>query len=145
MGLFGTLNKMSGYSEENMIKSFNEILPAIGSKALCPIGVSFKVKTLLSSKPTGSGFVTLTDTNHLVIYTVIPFKSAAIYNFHSPKKLSIKDTVANQKIISAKLFNLRSQEFDDLLFQTGSKIDGFPHQAEHFANFISTLQQFVTE
>ena len=62
MSLFGTLNKMSGYSEENMIKSFNEILPAIGSKALCPIGVSFKVKTLLSSKPTGSGFVTLTDT-----------------------------------------------------------------------------------
>ena len=109
------------------------------------IGVSFKVKTLLSSKPTGSGFVTLTDTNHLVIYTVIPFKSAAIYDFHSPKKLSIKDTVANQKIISAKLFNLRSQEFDDLLFQTGSKIDGFPHQAEHFANFISTLEQFVTE
>ena len=40
MGLLGALNKMSGYSAENMNKVFDEFLPAIDSKAICPIGIS---------------------------------------------------------------------------------------------------------
>lgn len=42
MGLFGALNKMSGYSAENMNKVFDEFLPVMDSKAICPIGISLK-------------------------------------------------------------------------------------------------------
>ena len=65
MGLFGALNKMSGYSAENMNKVFDEFLPVMDSKAICPIGISLKAKGLFSSKPIASGFATITNTSHL--------------------------------------------------------------------------------
>lgn len=145
MGLFGMLNKVSGYSEENMTKSFHEILPAIASKALCSVGVSLKTKTLLRSKSIASGFAAITDTNLLVVYTVIPIKSAAIYAFNLPKKLIIKNHIANQKIIEGKLFNIHSQEFDDLLLQIAPKIEAFPHQESNLEYFISILESHKTE
>ena len=48
MGLLSALNKMSGYSAENMNKVFDEFLPVMDSKAICPIGISLKAKGLLS-------------------------------------------------------------------------------------------------
>ena len=56
MGLFGILNKISGYTEENMIKCFDQLLTPLASQALCSIGVSLKTKTLFSSKAIASGF-----------------------------------------------------------------------------------------
>ena len=90
MGLFGILNKISGYTEENMIKCFDQLLTPLASQALCSIGVSLKTKTLFSSKAIASGFAAITNTNILVLYTIIPVKSAALYDFHSPKKLTIQ-------------------------------------------------------
>ena len=54
MGLLSALNKMSGYSAENMNKVFDEFLPVMDSKAICPIGISLKAKGLFSSKPIAS-------------------------------------------------------------------------------------------
>ena len=48
MGLLSALNKMSGYSAENMNKVFDEFLPVMDSKAICPIGISLKAKGLFS-------------------------------------------------------------------------------------------------
>lgn len=145
MGLFGMLNKASGYSEEGMVKHLNEILPAISSKALCSVGVSLKAKTLFSSKSIASGFAAITDTSILVVYTIIPFKSAALYDFNSPKKLIIKNHIANQKIIEGKLFNIHTKEFDDLVLQVAPKIDAFPHQESELEYFLSILGSHTTE
>ncbi len=144
MGLFGMLNKMSGYSEENMIKSLNEFLPAIGSKALCSVGVALKTKTLLKSKVFASGFACITDTNLLVVYTIMPIKSAALYDFHSPKKLLVKNHVAGQKIIEGKLFNIHSQEFDEVILQIAPKIETFPSQEFNLEYFLSILEKYAT-
>ena len=113
MGLFGALNKMSGYSAENMNKVFDEFLPVMDSKAICPIGISLKAKGLFSSKPIASGFATITDTSLFVIYTMIPIKGVAIYDFRNAKRLVIRNQIANQKVIDAKLLNLRTQEFEE--------------------------------
>ena len=58
MGLLDALNKMSGYSADNMNKVFDEFLPVMDSKAICPIGISLKAKGLFTSKPIASGFAT---------------------------------------------------------------------------------------
>ena len=128
MGLFGALNKMSGYSAENMNKVFDEFLPVMDSKAICPIGISLKAKGLFSSKPIASGFATITNTSLFVIYTMIPIKGVAIYDFRNAKKLVIRNQIANQKVIDAKLLNLRTHEFEDVCLQTAPKINGFPQQ-----------------
>lgn len=146
MGLFGMLNKVSGYSEENMAKSFHEVLPAIGSKAVCSLGVSLRTRIgLLKSKATVSGFAAITDTKLLVLYAVIPFKSAAIYGLTTAKKLTVKNHIAGQKIVEGAFFNIRSQEFDDLILQIAPEIDGFPHQSSNFEYFISMLESYKTE
>ena len=108
MGLFGALNKMSGYSADNMNKVFDEFLPVMDSKAICPIGISLKAKGLFSSKPIASGFATITNTSLFVIYTMIPIKGVAIYDFRNAKRLVIRNQIANQKVIDAKLLNLQS-------------------------------------
>ena len=135
MGLFGALNKMSGYSAENMNKVFDEFLPVMDSKAICPIGISLKAKGLFSSKPIASGFATITDTSLFVIYTMIPIKGVAIYDFRNAKRLVIRNQIANQKVIDAKLLNLRTQEFEDVCLQTAPKINGFPQQESNAYHF----------
>ena len=104
MGLFGALNKMSGYSAENMNKVFDEFLPVMDSKAICPIGISLKAKGLFSSKP-----------------------------------------IANQKVIDAKLLNLRTQEFEDVCLQTAPKINGFPQQETNLNQMLIILKPYLTE
>lgn len=144
MGLFGILNKISGYTEENMIKCFDQLLTPLASQALCSIGVSLKTKTLFSSKAIASGFAAITNTNILVLYTIIPVKSAALYDFNSPKKLTIKKSMANQIIIEGKLFNIHTQEFDDVSLQTAPHIDGFPSQASNLEYFTTILEPHKT-
>lgn len=87
MGLFGALNKMSGYSADNMNKVFDEFLPVMDSKAICPIGISLKAKGLFSSKPIASGFATITNTSLFVIYTIIPQRRCDL-RFSQCKKVS---------------------------------------------------------
>ena len=72
-------------------------------------------------------------------------KSAALYDFHSPKKLTIKKGMANQIIIEGKLFNIHTQEFDDVILQTAPHIDGFPNQATNLEYFITILEPHKTE
>jgi len=145
MGLFGALNKMSGYSADNMNKVFDEFLPVMDSKAICPIGISLKAKGLFSSKPIASGFATITDTSLFVIYTMIPIKGVAIYDFRNAKKLVIRNQIANQKVIDAKLLNLRTQEFEDVCLQTAPKINGFPQQETNLNQMLTILKPYLTE
>ena len=141
MGLFGALNKMSGYSADNMNKVFDEFLPVMDSKAICPIGISLKAKGLFSSKPIASGFATITNTSLFVIYTMIPIKGVAIYDFRNAKRLVIR----NQKVIDAKLLNLRTQEFEDVYLQTAPKINGFPQQETNLNQMLAILKPYLTE
>ena len=85
MGLLSALNKMSGYSAENMNKVFDEFLPVMDSKAICPIGISLKAKGLFSSKPIASGFATITNTSLFVI-CILPQHLALLY-IHSRRGL----------------------------------------------------------
>ena len=143
MGLLSALNKMSGYSAENMNKVFDELLPALDSKAICPI--SLKAKGLFTSKPIASGFATITDTSLFVIYTMIPIKGIAIYDFRNAKKLVIRNQIANQKVIDAKLLNLRTHEFEDVCLQTAPKINGFPQQETNLNQMLIILKPYLTE
>lgn len=144
MGLFGMLNKKFGYSEENMIKSFNEILPAIGSQSLCSVGVSLKTKSLLKSKVIASGFAAITNTNLLVVYTVIPVKEVAIYGYTAPKKLLIKEHMGN-KVVESELYNIRSQDFESLILEIAPSLSGFPNQQSDMEYFISILESYIKE
>ena len=128
-----------------MIKSFNEILPAIKSKALCSVGVSLKTKAMLSVKITASGFAAITDTNMLVVYTVIPIKSAAIFDINSLKKLTVKNHFADQKIVEGKFLNLYTKEYDDLILQIAPRIEAFPNQESNLERFLSILEAHSTE
>ena len=144
MGIFEAINKKTGYSEENMIKAFDEFLPAIGSQALCSLGVSFKPKALFKSKIIASGFAAITNTNLLAAYTLMPVKGVGLYDYNSPKKLLIKEHIGN-KVVEAKLFNIRSQEFEDLILEIAPKIPGFPNQQSDMEYFISLLESHVTQ
>lgn len=146
MGLFGALNKMAGYSEEKMMEVFHDILQSIDSKPLCPISVAFKKNvSALRQRVYASGYATITDTNALFVYTAMPIKGAAIYNYESPKKLQIKDTVAGQKVIEGKFLNMKTMEFDDLILQVSYKVDGFSNQKTNLEHFLFILEQHKTK
>ena len=115
------------------------------SKAICPIGISLKAKGLFSSKPIASGFATITNTSLFVIYTMIPIKGIAIYDFRNAKRLVIRNQIANQKVIDANLLNLRTQEFEDVCLQTAPKINGFPQQETNLNQMLAILKPYLTE
>lgn len=148
MGLVGMLNNLSGYSEENMEKTFGEILPKINSKALCSVGITLNVRTSLfvfKTKTIAAGFAAITDKDTLIIYTVTPIKSMAVYDINSPEKLIIKNRIANQKSIEYRFLNLYTHEIDDMLLVTRPNIAGFPHQASNLEYFLSILEKHKTK
>ena len=119
MGLFGALNKMSGYSADNMNKVFDEFLPVMDSKAICPIGISLKAKGLFSSKPIASGFATITDTSLFVIYTMIPIKGVAIYDFRNTNCPENQRLSATGNALGTNACNLKAV-FDRIKNRTAS-------------------------
>lgn len=146
MGLFGMLNKASGYSEEKMNQTFNGILSQLNDKAICPIAVSFKRRvSLFQSKVYGSGFATLTEKGALVVHVLMPVKGTAIYNFNSPKKLTVKDAIAGQKVMEGTFLNLYSKQFEELILQFGPKVEAFPNQNDNFDLFLSYLNDYKTK
>lgn len=146
MGLFGILNKASGYSDEKMNETFEGILRQLNDTAICPIAVSFKRRvSLFQTKVYGSGFATITEKGALVVHVLMPVKGTAIYNFVSPKKLTIKDAIAGQKVMEGTFLNLYSKQFEELILQFGPNVEAFPNQKKNFNFFLSALDNYKTK
>lgn len=66
-------------------------------------------------------------------------------DFRNAKRLVIRNQIANQKVIDAKLLNLRTQEFEDVYLQTAPKINGFPQQETNLNQMLAILKPYLTE
>ena len=84
---------------------------------------------------------------HWQLYTALhaDLLCNAIYDFRNAKKLVIRNQIANQKVIDAKLLNLRTQEFEDVCLQTAPKINGFPQQETNLNQMLIILKPYLTE
>ncbi|MCM1227052.1 MAG: hypothetical protein NC320_06445 [Clostridium sp.] len=144
MGILGAINKAFGYSEENMMKQLNEILAYLGTEAECPISVSLKTKTLLSSKAYASGFATITGGNVLLLRTVMPVNGAGLYDISTPKKLIIKENMFGHTVIEGKFLDIKAKDYESLIMEAAPKVDGFPNQEYNLNRFIDIIDQYKT-
>lgn len=140
------MNAKSGYNAENMNRVFESILTSLNQKSICSISVAFKEASSFLSKSVliGSGFITLTDSNTLITHN-LTFKQTAIYNFTSPKKMSLKKTIGGQKIMQGTFLNLSTQKYEKICIQFAPKVMSFPNQKANFDKFCELCEQYKTK
>ncbi len=146
MGLLEKMNASSGYCAENMVRTFNAVLSPLNQKPICSIAVAFKQKVSLlgSSVIYGSGFVAITESGALITHT-LPYNQTAAYNFTMPKHLTLKNTLAKQKIMEGTFLNLSTQQYEKLVIQFAPKVASFPDQNDNFERFCAFCEQYKTK